>query len=112
MERKITRDGAKNVVVMAWGQESDAEAPLHLISPADVKAKQIKLDQIQFACERDVTLWLSWEDDGVILPIEGRGLLNYYQFDSLQPSHPAQALKLTAKGEGHFHLGLDFTKQG
>lgn len=111
MKTKITRDGKKNVVVMAWGR---GESHHPVLRPEELQDAPpgLKLDQIQFAIESGTKVFLFWSDDELILPLEGRGLLNYYQFDSIQPSTPNQSLWVRVEGEGAFHLTLDCTKMG
>lgn len=113
MKVKITRDGKKNVVAMVWGKGTDGKS-ISVLDPATLQDAPpgIKLDQIQYTIEAGTTVFLGWADDGSILPVEGRGLLNYYQFDSLQPTTPGQALWVSARGNGAFHLVLDCTKMG
>lgn len=114
MKTKITRDGHKNVVVMVHGEIS--EKGLSKTSVLDIKEmegspKGFKLDQIQYTVSKDVTIELGFSKDGFLLPIEGRGLLNYYPFDSLQPSSLGQSLWIrSAAKSGSFHLVLDCTK--
>lgn len=112
MQVQLTRDGKKNVVLMVWGQAEDSTEPFVVVRPSDVQDSPaaLKLDQIQFAVEKDARVQIGFADDGLILPVEGRGLLNYYQFDSIQPSTPGQALWVSATGTGAFHLVLDCTK--
>ena len=112
MESRVTRDGKKNVVVMAWG-EGNLECT-EVIRPSDLgdAPPGVKLDQIQFTVESGTKVYVGWSGDGRFLSVEGRGLLNYYQFDSLQPSTPGQNLWISVVGEGAFHLVLDCTKMG
>lgn len=111
MKTKITRDGKKNVVVMVWGTGDGAQ---QVLSPSTLQDSPpgLKLDQIQFTIESGTKVFLSWSADGLILPLEGRGLLNYYQFDSIQPSTPNQGLEIQVVGEGAYHLVFDCTKMG
>lgn len=113
MKTKITRDGKKNVVVMVFGEVdgSDEATALHIDHVQD-DLTGFKLDRIVYSIEGGVKVRLAWSDDGLIMPLEGRGLLNYYDFDSIQPSTQGQALKVKATGTGAFHLVLDCTKMG
>ena len=113
MKTKITRDGKKNVVVMVWGEvdEMDEAMALHIDHVQD-DLTGFKLDRIVYAIEGGAKVRLAWSEDGVIMPLEGRGILNYYDFDSIQPSTQGQALMVNATGSGAFHLVLDCTKMG
>lgn len=115
MQFKITRDGGKNAVVMVWGEiTEESSIPTIVVSPGDLGGNPpaIKLDQVQHTVESGLKVRLGWSADGLILPIEGRGLLNYYQFDSLGASTPGQSIWISSKGIGAFHLVLDLTKIG
>lgn len=113
MKTKITRDGKKNVVVMVWGEVDgkDACTALHIDHVQD-DLTGFKLDRIVYAIEGGVKARLAWSDDGLIMPLEGRGILNYYDFDSIQPSTQGQSLGVDVTGSGAFHLVLDCTKMG
>lgn len=111
MKARITRDGHKNVVMMVYGV-GDAEETVLRVADVQNNATGLKLDQIQFSVEGGTRIMLGWEQDGLILPLEGRGLLNYYQFDSLQPTSPGQGLVVNVTGGGAYHLVLDLTKMG
>jgi hypothetical protein len=113
VEIRVARDGMKNVVVMAWGEIEEKLDQTIVVDPSTLNhgCTQIKLDQIQYSIEGGVKVRVGWSEDGMVLPLEGRGLLNYYQFDSLQPSSPGQKLWVTATGSGTYHLVFDMTKQ-
>ena len=113
VKTKITRDGKKNTVVMVWG-EVDGEETLTVLDPSTSpdRPQGFKLDQIQYSCEAGVKVRIGWSGDGLVVPVEARGLLNYYQFDSLQPSEKGESLWVNVKGNGAFHLVLDCTKMG
>jgi hypothetical protein len=113
MEIRVARDGMKNVVVMANGEIEESLDRTIVIDPSTLNhgCTQVKLDQVQYAIEAGVKIRVGWSEDGMVLPLEGRGLLNYYQFDSLQPSSPGQKLWISAVGSGAFHLVFDMTKQ-
>lgn len=113
MNLKIARDGMKNVVVIACGEVEDSMEQTTVVDPFKLnhECKQIKLDQIQYSIEGGVKVRIGWSEDGMFLPLEGRGLLNYYAFDSLQPSTAGQSLWVSATGSGAFHLVFDMTKQ-
>ena len=114
MQAKLTRDGKKNVVLMVWGEVEDGVGPTEVLHPDHIQdgATGFKLDQILYTIESGVRVRLGWSEDGLILPVEGRGLLNYYAFDSIPPSSPGQGLWVSATGTGAFHLVLDCTKMG
>ena len=113
MKMRVARDGMKNVVVIASGEVEDSLDPTVVIDPSTLNhgCTQVKLDQVQYSIEGGVKVRVGWSEDGMFLPLEGRGLLNYYQFDSLQPSSPGQKLWVSATGSGAFHLVFDMTKQ-
>jgi hypothetical protein len=113
MEIRVARDGMKNVVVMAWGEIEEGLEQTIVVDPSTLNhgCTQVKLDQIQYSIEAGVKVRVGWSEDGMVLPLEGRGLLNYYQFDSLQPSSSNQKLWISATGAGAFHLVFDMTKQ-
>lgn len=113
MEIRVARDGMKNVVVMTWGEVEEKLEQTMVIDPTSLnhQCTQIKLDQVQYSIEAGVKVRVGWSEDGLVLPLEGRGLLNYYQFDSLPPSTPGQKLWISATGSGAFHLVFDMTKQ-
>jgi len=113
VEIKVTRDGMKNVVVMVHGEVEDRLDQTVVVDPALLNnlCTQIKLDQILYSVEGGLRVRVGWSEDGVILPLEGRGLLNYYPFDSLQASSLGQRLWISATGSGAFHLVFDMTKQ-
>lgn len=113
MDIKVTRDGLKNVVVMVHGEVEDTLDQTVVIDPAALQheCKQIKLDQILYSIEGGLKVRVGWSEDGLLLPLEGRGLLNYYSFDSLQASSLGQKLWISATGSGAFHLVFDMTKQ-
>jgi len=110
---KIARDGMKNVVVIAHGEVKDALDETVVIDPAELQheCKQVKLDQVLYSVEGGLKIRIGWSEDGMFLPLEGRGLLNYYAFDSLQASGLGQKLWISAAGTGAFHLVFDMTKQ-
>lgn len=113
MDIKIARDGMKNVVVIVHGEaEGNLEQTL-VVDPAALQheCRQIKLDQILYSVEGGLKVRVGWSEDGLFLPLEGRGLLNYYPFDSLQASSLGQKLWISATGSGAFHLVFDMTKQ-
>lgn len=113
MDIKIARDGMKNVVVIVHGEaEGDLEQTV-VVDPAALQheCRQIKLDQILYSVEGGLKFRVGWSEDGLLLPLEGRGLLNYYPFDSLQASSLGQKLWISATGSGAFHLVFDMTKQ-
>lgn len=113
MDIKIARDGMKNVVVIVHGEaEGDLEQTV-VVDPAALQheCRQIKLDQILYSVEGGLKVRVGWSEDGLFLPLEGRGLLNYYPFDSLQASSLGQKLWISATGSGAFHLVFDMTKQ-
>jgi hypothetical protein len=115
MQFKITRDGGKNAVVMVWGEiAEESDTRTIIVSPSDLGSNPpaMKLDQVQHTVESGLKIRLGWSADGLILPVEGRGLLNYYQFDSLNASTSGQSLWISSKGTGAFHLVLDLTKIG
>ena len=114
MQVKLTRDGKKNVVLMVWGEVDEELQQTEVLHPDGIKdgATGLKLDQIVYTIESGVKVRLGWSEDGLILPVEGRGLLNYYAFDSIPPSSPGQGLWVSATGKGAFHLVLDCTKMG
>lgn len=112
MKPKITRDGPKNVVVMINGtSEETGGEKVTVVTPKEVKVRKLKLDQIHYAIEKDLRVYIGWSEDGPLLPLDGRGVLNYDAFDSLQPSSNDQGLWIMTKGEGLFHLVFDMTKQ-
>ena len=113
MEIKVIRDGMKNVVVVTHGEVEDALDQTVVVDPSSLQhdCRQIKLDQVQYSVESGLKIRIGWSEDGLFLPLEGRGLLNYYQFDSLQPSSTGQKLWVSAAGSGAFHLVFDMTKQ-
>ena len=113
MDIKVTRDGLKNVVVMVHGEVEDTLDQTVVIDPAALQheCKQVKLDQILYSVEGGLKVRIGWSEDGLLLPLEGRGLLNYYAFDSLQASSLGQKLWVSATGSGAFHLVFDMTKQ-
>ena len=114
MQAKLTRDGKKNVVLMVWGEVDGEIESTEVLHPDKIQdeAKGFKLDQVLYSIESGVKVRLGWSEDGLILPVEGRGLLNYYAFDSIPPSSPGQGLWVSATGKGAFHLVLDCTKMG
>jgi hypothetical protein len=113
MDLRIARDGMKNVVVIAHGEVEKSLEQTVVVDPASLNhdCKQVKLDQVQFSIEGGVKVRVGWSEDGMFLPLEGRGMLNYYSFDSLQPTSMGQKLWITATGTGAFHLVFDMTKQ-
>lgn len=111
MKIKLARDGAKNLILLVYGMNDDKKKQT-VFNPAQINIPGFKLDQILYSIEKDTTLRFGWEKDGVFLPLEGRGLLNYYQFDSLQPDTIGQSLWIQVNGVGAYHLALDLTKLG
>lgn len=113
MDIRVARDGMKNVVVIVHGEVERELLETVVVNPALLNhgCTQLKLDQVQHSVEGGVKVRIGWSEDGMFLPLEGRGLLNYYQFDSLQPSSPGQKLWISATGTGAFHLVFDLTKQ-
>ena len=109
---QITRDGSKNVVVVVQGKVVDSQEAVEVLKVGDVTNNPVayKLDQVVFAVEKDVKVQVGWSKDGAFLPVEGRGLLNYYSFDSLHANTPGQSLTISASGTGLFHIVLDCTK--
>jgi len=110
---KIARDGMKNVVVIAHGEVEGSLEQTVVVDPSALQheCRQIKLDQILYSVEGGLKIRVGWSEDGLLLPLEGRGLLNYYPFDSLQASSLGQKLWISATGFGAFHLVFDMTKQ-
>jgi len=110
---KIARDGMKNVVVIVHGEAEGNLEQTVVVDPAALQheCRQIKLDQILYSVEGGLKVRVGWSEDGLFLPLEGRGLLNYYPFDSLQASSLGQKLWISATGSGAFHLVFDMTKQ-
>ena len=113
MDIKVTRDGLKNVVVMVHGEVEGSLDETVVIDPSTLQheCKQVKLDQILYSVEGGLKVRIGWSEDGTLLPLEGRGLLNYYPFDSLQASSIGQKLWISATGSGAFHIVFDMTKQ-
>ena len=113
MDIKIARDGMKNVVVIVHGEAEGALEQTVVVDPSALQhvCRQIKLDQILYSVEGGLKIRVGWSEDGLLLPLEGRGLLNYYPFDSLQASSLGQKLWISATGSGAFHLVFDMTKQ-
>jgi len=109
MHATLTRNGPKNVVVIVQG-DGEGEYTLHPKSLGGCTS--IKLDQIIYAIESGVKIRLAWTEDGVLLPLEGRGFLNYDSVESLQASSIGQGLTVQAQGSGVYHIVLDLTKQG
>jgi hypothetical protein len=110
---KIARDGMKNVVVIVHGEAEGTLEQTVVVDPELLQheCRQIKLDQILYSIEGGLKIRVGWSEDGLFLPLEGRGLLNYYPFDSLQASSLGQKLWISATGSGAFHLVFDMTKQ-
>lgn len=110
---KISRvqDGHKNLILLVQGT-IPAEGKESLIDmDSVVGASKLRLQLITYAVEKPVSLW--WEGGGPILPLDGRGYLDFGWFQGFKCPDE----KLSGNYEIHgmagslVMLALEFIKQ-
>jgi hypothetical protein len=114
---RIVRDSA-DVDIAIVGAVGDKTLSEVIASPENHKdAKAFKVTAIFHSIESGVKLRLYWEgedDHTLILPLEGRGILDLTRFGGLEdPRYPGWTgnIILVAEGMGHFALSLELSKQ-
>lgn len=110
MHSKVTRDGSKNVICVVNGEGESEEVVVLAPFSLQGSPSEIKLDKIVYAIEGGTKVRIGWSEDGMLIPLEGRGVLDYYSFESLQPSTRGQSIWVSVTGDGAYHLVLDCSK--
>ncbi len=115
LDSKIVHDGHKNVVINVTGQAISAIAkPTAILELSKLQGppKGMRIDSITFSLEDKLTCLLWWGEDKLILPLSGRGRLDFEADDGLQGQDD---IYLTAKMEvvspKHFLIVINITKQ-
>ena len=115
---RIVRDSA-DVDIAIVGAVGEGKPVSEVIAkPSNHKdAAAFKVTAIFHSVESGVKLRLYWEgedDHTLILPLEGRGILDLTRFGGLEdPRLPGWtgSILLHAEGSGHFALSLELSKQ-
>lgn len=121
---RTVRDSA-DVEIVVTGTLLDSETQLAeiILQPKDLKdaPKTAKLNSVFHAINEGLTLTLYWEHeevDDLMLPLNGRGILDLSKFGGLEnPRKPGFTgnvvliAERTSPGRKDFVLGLDFSKQ-
>ena len=122
----VISDGKKNSIILVTGILSKNKLEEEITIPLkslDETPDYIKIDLLTFAIQSGILCTLWWENDfdnEFILPLEGRGFLNFTSFGGLQnpksEGHTGCLVikinKIDQQQEGHFMLLLDLTKVG
>jgi hypothetical protein len=115
IDSRIIHDGHKNVVVNVTGQAVlDIAQPVPVLELSSLQGppKGVKIDSITFACEDKMTCLLWWGKDRLILPLAGRGRLDFEGDDGLQGRDDIYlTIWHETKRPKNFLLILNITKQ-
>ena len=108
---ELSRDGHKNVVYIVSGRKINNDGPLQLTNREDmhpITPRSLRLDAVEFSIEQGTKCILSWNDEAYLLPIEGRGKLDFGWFDGIQ----GDEIYLNVIGDGVVFIVLDLSKIG
>jgi len=108
---ELSRDGHKNVVYIVSGRKIPNGKPIQITDKSAMLPKEpegLRLDSIEFAIESGTKIILGWHDDEYLLPLEGRGKLDFQWFDGIQ----GDDIHMTVTGEGVVFIVLDLSKIG
>jgi hypothetical protein len=118
---KIQHDGHKNAVLQVSGYVSaDTEKAITILELSDLLPvpKSFRIESMVFALQEKMGCLLWWvckEDIYPILPIEGKGALNFNDMQGLHSPHEGVlglAISCYGVGDGkHLLITLDLTKQ-
>lgn len=120
---RVIHDGHKNAVVLVTGIIEDsivARQPIFKLSDLQHDPKSVKIDAVTFSIQGKLTclLWWSDKESSLIVPLEGRGKLDFEPYEGLQNPRKEEwngGIDLSTMGqEGpkqHFTIILDLTKQ-
>lgn len=121
LEKRILRD-ASEAIVQVWGGFEEGETVEgQIISPGElVGATYLRLTTVEFAIQDGLTILLFWEgedDHTLLLPLEGRGRLDYDWAGGLKDpqvngwkGNVVLKTEATKPGDKHFSLVLEFAK--
>lgn len=121
MRRTLPRD-ANDVQLHLVESDSDEIEPTTVLDLKELKGDPValKLSSVVFAIEGGCTVYLWWDDemgDTLLLPLEGRGALNFDPYGGLEnPRHEGWtgcvqlSTHHTTPGRKSFFLGLEFAK--
>jgi len=108
---ELSRDGHKNVVYIISGRKIKNNVDIQVTDKAAMRPKEptgLRLDSVEFAVEAGTKIILSWHGDEYLLPLEGRGKLDFGWFDGIQ----GDDIHMTVTGDGVVFVVLDLSKIG
>lgn len=121
LERRVLRDSA-DVILQVWGGVEDG-SPLEqtIISPTELSgASYLRLMTAEFSIQGGLTILLFWEgedDHTLLLPLEGRGRLDFEWAGGLQDpkvdgwkGNVVLQTVASTPDDKHFSLVLEFSK--
>lgn len=120
-QKKIQHDGQKNAVLQVSGfLDSDVTQARTILTLEDLQLnpKAIRIESIVYAFQDKMGCVLWWQGDEniyPILPLEGRGTLNFNDMQGLHsPQSDVKGIAITTYGVDkgkYFLITLDLTKQ-
>ncbi len=119
----VVHDGERNAIVIVTGtlDTSDlAVTDITTIANLNPVPTLVRLDRLQYSVEDGISCLLWWHNtsDGLIMPVEGRGLLDFCWaggYNNPQAAGYTGNIRLSTvgwSGVKHFTLILDLVKQG
>ena len=124
LSHKVVRSSGTDVDITLTGVLYEKETLVEIIADPKVygDCKFLKLTSLMHSVQEGLTLLLFWEGEdnqhALILPIEGRGVLDFGKFGGLEnPKNEKTTSRMLLKavrfrdGDKHFTLSLEFSKQ-